>query len=98
MAIIQNTMEDIKRYIGSNVQTDDARKEEALRALSLFACPQVAENSAMQAVVSVFQHRIFAIKIFQGNIDKGNIHDIIKTGSTKTECREVKEQTKGIRQ
>ncbi len=51
MAIIQNAMEDIKRYIGSNVQTDDARKEEALRALSLFACPHVAENTALQAVV-----------------------------------------------
>lgn len=51
MAIIQNAMEDIKRYIVGNEQTDDARKEEALRALSLFACPQVAENSAMQAVV-----------------------------------------------
>ena len=43
MAIIRNTMEDIKKYIGSNGQTDDARKEEALRALSLFMCPQVAE-------------------------------------------------------
>lgn len=51
MAIIQNTMEDIKRYIGSNEQTDDARKEEALRALSLFMCPQVMENSALHAVV-----------------------------------------------
>ena len=38
-------MEDIKRYIVGNEQTDDARKEEALRALSLFLCPQVAENS-----------------------------------------------------
>ena len=51
MAIIQNTMEDVKRYIVGNEQTDDARKEEALRALSLFACPQVAENTALQAVV-----------------------------------------------
>ena len=51
MAIIQNAMEDIKRYIVGNEQTDDARKEEALRALSLFACPQVAENTALQAVV-----------------------------------------------
>lgn len=51
MAIIQNVMEDIKRYIVGNEQTDDARKEEALRALSLFACPQIAENTAMQAVV-----------------------------------------------
>ena len=51
MAIIQNTMEDIKRYIVGNEQTDDARKEEALRALSLFACPQVVDNTAMQAVV-----------------------------------------------
>ena len=51
MAIIQNTMKDVKRYIGSNEQADDTRKEEALRALSLFACPQIAENTAMQAVV-----------------------------------------------
>lgn len=51
MAVIRNTMEDIKKYIGSNGQTDDARKEEALRALSLFKCPQVAENSALHAVV-----------------------------------------------
>ena len=51
MAIIQNAMENIKRYIVGNEQTDDARKEEALRALSLFACPQVAENTALQAVV-----------------------------------------------
>ena len=51
MAVIRNTIEDIKRYIGSNEQTDDARKEEALRALSLFMCPQVMENSALHAVV-----------------------------------------------
>ena len=51
MAIIQNAMENIKRYIVGNEQTDDARKEEALRALSLFACPQVTENTATQAVV-----------------------------------------------
>ena len=51
MAIIQKTIEDIKRYIGSNEQTDAARKEEALRALSLFMCPQVMENSALHAVV-----------------------------------------------
>ena len=51
MAIIWKTIEDIKRYIGSNEQTDDARKEEALRALSLFMCPQVMENSALHAVV-----------------------------------------------
>ena len=51
MAIIQKTIEDIKRYIGSNGQTDDARKEEALRALSLFMCPQVMENSALHPVV-----------------------------------------------
>ena len=44
-------MEDVKRYIVGNEQTDDARKKEALRALSLFACPQVTENSAVQAVV-----------------------------------------------
>ena len=31
MAIIRNTMEDIKRYIGSNEQTDAARKKEMCR-------------------------------------------------------------------
>ena len=46
-----NVLKDVKRYIGSNEQTDDARKEEALRALSLFMCPQVMENSALHAVV-----------------------------------------------
>lgn len=51
MAIIRNTIENIKRYICSNEQTDAARKEEALRALSLFMCPQVMENSALHAVV-----------------------------------------------
>lgn len=51
MAIIRNIMDDIKRYIGSNEQTDDARKKKALQALSLLMCPPVMENSSMQAVV-----------------------------------------------
>ena len=50
MVIVQNAMEDIKRYIGNNGQADAARKEEALRTLSLFMCPQVM-NSALYAVV-----------------------------------------------
>ena len=48
--------------------------------------------------VKLFRRRIFAIKIFQGNIDKGNICAIIKIDSTKTECKEVREQTNGIGQ
>ena len=51
MAIIQNTMEDIKRYICSNERTDAATKDKTLQILPLFMCPQVAENTGMQAVV-----------------------------------------------
>lgn len=51
MAIIQNTMEDIKRYICSNERIDEATKEKTLQILPLFMCPQVAENTVMQAVV-----------------------------------------------
>ena len=51
MAIIQNTMEDIKRYICSNERIDEATKEKTLQILPLFMCPQVAENTGMQAVV-----------------------------------------------
>ena len=76
MSIIQNTMEDIKRYIGSNVQTDDARKEEALRALSLFACPHVAENTAMQAVVGFDEKNV---PLFWG-VTEGNLLATCKTG------------------
>ena len=77
MAIIQNTMEDIKRYIGSNVQTDDARKEEALRALSLFACPQIAENTAMQAVVGFDERNA---PLFW-DMTEGNLLATCKTGA-----------------
>ena len=51
MAIIQNTMEDIKRYICSNERIDAATKEKTLQILPLFMCPQVAANTGMQAVV-----------------------------------------------
>ena len=51
MAIIQNTMEDIKRYICSNERIDEATKEKTLQILPLFMCPQVAANTGMQAVV-----------------------------------------------
>lgn len=50
MAIIRNAMEDIKRYICGEA-TDAAKKEDALRALSLFECPKLEENTALQAVV-----------------------------------------------
>ena len=76
MAIIQNAMEDIKRYIVGNEQTDDARKEEALRALSLFACPQVAENSAMQAVVGFYKRNA---PLFW-DMTEGNLLATCKTG------------------
>lgn len=51
MAIIQNTMEEIKRYICSNERIDEATKEKTLQILPLFMCPQVAANTGMQAVV-----------------------------------------------
>ena len=76
MAIIQNAMEDIKRFIVGNEQTDDARKEEALRALSLFACPQVAENSAMQAVVGFYKRNA---PLFW-DMTEGNLLATCKTG------------------
>lgn len=77
MAIIQKTIEDIKRYIGSNEQTDDARKEEALRALSLFACPQIAENTAMQAVVGFDERNA---PLFW-DMTEGNLLATCKTGA-----------------
>ena len=69
-------MEDVKRYIVRNDQTDDARKKEALRALSLFACPQVAENSAMQAVVGFDERNA---PLFWDMTD-GNLLTTCKTG------------------
>lgn len=51
MAIIHNTLNDIKQYIYNNNRADDRDKEKALHALSLLTCPQIIENTAMQAVV-----------------------------------------------
>lgn len=51
MAIIHNTLNDIKQYIHNNNRADDRDKEKALHALSLLTCPQIIENTAMQAVV-----------------------------------------------
>ena len=52
MAIITKTLDDIKNYITTNnVRPWEDAKNKALYALSLFECPQVAKNSAMQAVV-----------------------------------------------
>ena len=76
MAIIRNTIENIKRYICSNEQTDAARKEEALRALSLFKCPQVAENSALHAVVGFDEKN--APQFW--NMIEGNLLATCKTG------------------
>ena len=76
MAIVWITMEDVKRYIGSNEQTDDARKEEALRALSLFMCPQVAENFALQAVVGFDDNNVPQF----WDMTEGNLLATCKTG------------------
>ena len=76
MAIIRNTMEDIKRYIGNNEQTDAARKKEALRALSLFMCPQVMENPAMQAVVGFDEKNVPRF----WDMTEGNLLATCKTG------------------
>ena len=76
MAIIRNTMEDIKRYIGNNEQTDDVRKEEALRALSLLMCPQVMENPAMQAAVGFGDSNVPRF----WDMTEGNLIATCKTG------------------
>lgn len=52
MAIITKTFDDIRNYITTNnVRPWEDAKDKALHALSLFKCPQVAQNSALQAVV-----------------------------------------------
>lgn len=76
MVIIRNTMEDVKRYIGRNEQTDDARKEEALRALLLLERSQVAENAAMQAVVGVRDNNVPQF----WDMTEGNLLATCKTG------------------
>lgn len=76
MAIIQNTMEDVKRYIVGNKQINDARKEEALRALSLFVCPHVAENTALQAVMGFDERNM---PLFW-DMTEGNLLAACKTG------------------
>lgn len=51
MAIIEKTLDDIRNYITNNAGADKYNKDKALSVLKLFECPQVAKNSAMQAVV-----------------------------------------------
>ena len=51
MAIIEKTLDDIRNYITNNAGADKYNKDKALSALKLFECPQVAQNSALQAVV-----------------------------------------------
>ena len=51
MAIIEKTLDDIRNYIINNAGADKYNKDRALHALPLFKCPQVAQNSVMQAVV-----------------------------------------------
>ena len=77
MAIIQKTIEDIKRYICSNEQADAARKKEALRALSLFMCPWVVENSALHAVVGFDEKNVPQF----WNMLEGNLLATCKTGA-----------------
>ena len=69
-------MEDIKRYIVGNERINDARKEEALRALSLFACPHVAENTALQAIVGFDERNM---PLFW-DMTEGNLLAACKTG------------------
>lgn len=76
MAIIRNTMEDVKIYIDGNAQTNDAGKEKTLHALSLFECPQIAENTAMQAVVGFDDRRM---PLFW-DMAEGNLLATCKTG------------------
>lgn len=51
MAIIEKTLDDIRNYITNNAEVNKYNKDKALSVLKLFECPQVAKNSAMQAVV-----------------------------------------------
>ena len=51
MAFIYNAMNDIKQYICNNERIDEMYKNEAMKLLPLFECPQITENAAMQAVV-----------------------------------------------
>lgn len=51
MAIIYNTLNDIKQYICNSERTDESYKNEAMKVLPLFECQQITENTAMQAVV-----------------------------------------------
>lgn len=51
MAIIEKTLDDIRNYIANNAEVNKYNKDKALSVLKLFECPQVAKNSAMQAVV-----------------------------------------------
>lgn len=51
MAIIEKTLDDIRNYITNNAGADKYNKDKALSVLKLFECPQVAKNSAIQAVV-----------------------------------------------
>lgn len=76
MAIIRNTMEDVKIYIDENAQTDDAGKKKTLHALTLFECPQIAENTAMQAVVGFDDSRM---PLFW-DMAEGNLLATCKTG------------------
>lgn len=77
MAIIWKTIEDIKRYICSNEQADAAWKKEALRALSLFMCPWVVENSALHAVVGFDDKNVPQF----WNMLEGNLLATCKTGA-----------------
>ncbi len=51
MAIIYNTLNDIKQHICNSERADESYKQEALNVLKLFECAQIAENTSMQAVV-----------------------------------------------
>lgn len=90
MAIIQKTIEDIKRYIGSNEQTDDARKEEALRALSLFMCPQVAENRLEVNVAWMRLQEPVALPVLARKLSVGQRQGVRGQNSGKIKGRRAK--------
>lgn len=76
MAIIEKTLDDIRNYITNNAGADKYNKDKALSALKLFECPQVAQNSAMQAVVGFSEDNT----PFFWDMTKGNLFATCFTG------------------
>lgn len=76
MVIIKETLEEIRNYIRNSERADEQRKEEALYALSLLECSQVAENTELKGVVGFNENDM---PLFW-NMNEGNLLGTCKTG------------------